>query len=185
MRSGPWLASPLMEYASPLTYLFSLVPFAPSCPSCQRPLALKPWDFQSVQFLVSQGAPSLLVPCALCLTEVPLTLSEARPTLRMGLTLITPLDALRNIALGTAEDLDSLGGPQSFLQALSKGRVPIGELDLPRKAALIISLDELAELEALETEWRRAEEMASIMDGELTDVPGFEDFRREILDEGS
>jgi len=178
MRSGPWLASPFLEYASPLTYLFSLVPLAPACPSCQGPLALRPWDFQSVRFLFSEGLPSLLASCALCLTEVPLKLSEARPTLRMGLTLTTPLVALRRVASDTAEELDSSGGPLSFLEALSKTRTALGELDLSRKAALIISLDEMAELEALEAEWRSAEEIASIMDGELTDIPGF-DGRKE------
>jgi len=183
MRSGPWLASPFLEFASPLTYLFSHVPLAPVCPSCRGPLALKPWDFQSIQFLLSDETPCLQAFCAICATEVALKLSEARATLRMGLTLITPPDTLRRVASGTAKDLDSLGGPRLFLKALSNTRTPLGDLDLPRKAALIISLDELAELEALEAEWRRAEEMASIMDGELTQVPGFDEFRREILDE--
>jgi hypothetical protein len=48
---------------------------------------------------------------------------------------------------------------------------------------LIISLDELAEVAALEAEWRLAEEMAVIMDGELTRIPGFEAFRRQVMDE--
>jgi hypothetical protein len=50
-------------------------------------------------------------------------------------------------------------------------------------AGLIISLDELAEMEALESEWKGAEEMAAIMDGELTEIPGFDEFRQEILDQ--
>jgi hypothetical protein len=80
--------------------------------------------------------------------------------------------------------LDAVGGPLGFLNALSSSRLLLGDMDLSSRAGLIISLDEMAEVEALEAEWREAEEMASIMDGELSDVPGFESFRREILDEG-
>ena len=41
----------------------------------------------------------------------------------------------------------------------------------------------MAETEALEAEWKEAEELASMMDGELTEVPGFEAFRRDVLDQ--
>ena len=41
----------------------------------------------------------------------------------------------------------------------------------------------MAEAEALEAEWREAEELGAIMDGELTPVPGFEAFRRELRGE--
>jgi hypothetical protein len=50
------------------------------------------------------------------------------------------------------------------------------------RGALLIALDERAEAEALEAEWREAEEMAAIIDGELSQVPGFDAFRKEILD---
>ena len=78
-----------------------------------------------------------------------------------------------------------MGGAPGFLHALASGRLLIGDLDLPRRAGLIISLDELAEVAALEAEWRLAEEMAAIMDGELTRIPGFDAFRRQVLEEES
>lgn len=184
MRSASWVASPFMEIASPLTYLFSQLPLAPVCPACHGPLALKPWDFQRIGFLSLEGSPGILASCALCRTEVTLDLAEARPVLRIGLSLVTPPGALRGIAPGAAEEMDSLGGPLEFLQVLSSSRLLVGELDLSKRAGLIISLDEMAEMEALEAEWGKAEELASIMDGELSDVSGFESFRREILGEG-
>ncbi len=184
MRSAPWLASPFLDQASPLTYLFSQVPLAPVCPACQGPLALKPWDFQRIKFSSVERNPVILVSCALCQTEVTSGLAEARPVLRIGLSLVTPPAALRVIASGAAEGMDALGGPIEFLENLTSSRFLLGELDLSRRAGLIISLDEMAEMEALEAEWREAEEMASIMDGELSDVPGFESFRQEIQDEG-
>ena len=182
VRSQPWLASPFLEKASVLTYLFSQVPLAKDCPSCRRPLALNPWDFQAIAFLPSHGLPELLASCALCRTEVPISLSEARPTLRMGLGLVTPRDSVEKVAEQAARELDGLGGATSFLNTLASGRLVLGDLDLPRRAGLIISLDEMAEVAALEAEWRLAEELAAIMDSELTRVPGFENFRKQIMD---
>jgi hypothetical protein len=146
---------------------------------------LKPWEFQSIEFLPGRGIPEISAFCALCRTEVALSLADARPAIRLGLGLVTPPEDLKALASGAAEGLDARGGPIGFLDALSTSRPLLGELDLSNRVGLIISLDEMAEMDALEAEWREAEELASIMDGELTDVPGFESFRREILDEGS
>jgi hypothetical protein len=76
-----------------------------------------------------------------------------------------------------------VGGSLEYLRLLSSSRSLLGELDPLQMTGLLISLDELAEMEALESEWRKAEEMAAIMDGELSNVPGFELFRREVLGE--
>jgi hypothetical protein len=100
----------------------------------------------------------------------------------MGLGLVTPRDTVETVAEQAARELDGLGGATSFLNTLASGRLVLGDLDLPRRAGLIISLDEMAEVAALEAEWRLAEEMAAIMDSELTRVPGFENFRRRIID---
>ena len=181
-RSEPWFTSPFLDKASLLTYLFSHVPLAPSCPSCGNPLALKPWDFQRVEILSARGAPAVLAQCGLCSREVDLPLAQARPTLRIGLGLVTNPGEVRKLASSTATELDERGGPMGFIEELASMRIPMGDLHPSGRAGLIISLDELAEMEALEAEWRRAEEMAAIMDGELSEIPGFDDFRREILD---
>ena len=185
VRSTPWVASPFLESASSLTYFFSQVPLASVCPACEGPLAVKPWDFQRVEFRSVHRIPGLLASCGLCQTEVISDLADARPALRMGLSLVTPPAGLRAIASSAAEGLGALGGPLGFLETLSSSRILLGDLDLPARVGLIISLDEMAEVEALEAEWREAEEMASIMDGELSDVSGFDTFRRQILDEGT
>jgi len=103
----------------------------------------------------------------------------------MGLGLVTPREAVVEAAEHAAQELDAMGGAPAFLNALASGRLVLGDLDLSRRAGLIISLDELAEAAALEAEWRLAEEMAAIMDGELTRIPGFDAFRRQVMDEGS
>lgn len=179
-----WFASPFLDQASVLTYLFSQVPLAPRCPSCSSPLALFPWHFQDIEFLSDREVPSVLVPCALCDQEVSVDLRTARPTLRLGLGLVTGSSTLTEVVPGVAAELDRMGGAQAFLRHLTSSRSTVGTLSLPEKAGLIVSLDEVAEMEALEAEWRAAEEMALIMDGELSDVAGFESFRREVLGPG-
>jgi hypothetical protein len=183
--SAPWLASPFLESASALTYLFSQVPLAPECPSCRRPLALRPWEFQEVRLIESDRGAGILATCALCQCLVDLPLMEARPTLRLALSVVTPPGSLRPIAHVVAEEMESVGGPSGLLEVLSASGATLADLDPCHRAGLLVSLDETAEAEALEAEWREAEEMAAIMDGELSQVPGFEEFRREILDRNS
>jgi hypothetical protein len=99
------------------------------------------------------------------------------------LGVVTPPGTLRGISTEAATVLDRSGDPELFIAALSGNHPTLGDLGTETRAGLLIALDEAAEAEALESEWREAEELASIVDGELSDVPGFEDFRREILRE--
>jgi hypothetical protein len=101
---------------------------------------------------------------------------------RLGLSVVTPPSSLRSLSPEAARELDAVGGGQALLRTLSDSGVTLGDMGSLLRTGLIISLDELAEAEALETEWREAEELASIMDGELTRVPGFKRFRREVLE---
>jgi hypothetical protein len=102
----------------------------------------------------------------------------------MGLALVTPEPRLRTAAEPAAREVDASGGGASFLDLLVREGAALGDLDTLGRTALTLVLDEEAEIEALEAEWRRAEELTAIMDGELTRVPGFDDFRRRVLEEG-
>lgn len=179
-----WFASPFLEHASRLTYAFARIPLAPECPSCGGPVLLLPWEFQRVRWERDARRPAVAVRCALCGTEVLLPSEEARPALRLGLALVTPEARVRGVAENAAEGVEALGGGPSFLRHLAADHRELGDLDLSERAALSMVLDEEAELEALEAEWRRAEEISAILDGELTTVPGFEAFRRQVLEEG-
>ncbi len=180
-----WLASPFMESASSLTYLFSQVPLAPRCPSCGKPLALRPWHFQRLRLRRSGHGAVVLAPCAFCDSVVEVPLSDARPSLRLALSVVTPPPVLQRVADSAAHEIDALGGPGGLLEELAMSRPELGELDGRFLAGLLIGLDEMAEAEALEKEWSEAEEIASIMDGALSEVPGFEAFRRSVLEEDS
>ena len=142
---------------------------------------LRPWDFQALRFTSVAEGDGLLAVCAFCEDQVLVPLREARPSIRLALGLVTPPAVLRSIAGRVASELDETGGTGPFLEKLARDGVALGEIGLKARSGLLIALDEGAEVEALETEWARAEEMAAIADGELSKVPGFDDFRREIL----
>lgn len=123
----------------------------------------------------------VLAQCGFCGEDIHVPLTEARPALRLGLSIVVPPPLLRRAAEAGLEELDGRGGPAGFLDDLCRAASPLGHLETRTRAGLIIALDELAEGEALESEWRTAEELAAISDGELTRVPGFREFRRRIL----
>lgn len=191
-RVGPparWFASPFLDAASALTAAFTAVPFAPACPSCREPLPLLPWEFQSIRLEVDsgtgegRGSPPVRVRCGGCGTEVLVPLREARPALRLGLAVVNRGGVHRTRARPAARRLDGIGGP-AFLEWMARERLPVGSLGPGLRVALGMVLDDAAEVEALEREWRDAEELAAIADGELTEVPGFEAFRQRVLEEG-
>lgn len=199
--SGPsqWLASPFLDQATPLTLAFAAIPLAPDCPSCGIPLPLNPWEFQEITFRASldakgpddhRGPPTLAgapvgveARCANCGERVILPLRSVRPALRLGLSIIDSGAKARGAGRPAGEALARVGGGVGLLRGLGSLGAPLGELGLVERVALGIALDSEAEAEALESEWREAEEIAAIMDQELTEVEGFVRFRNRILGE--
>jgi hypothetical protein len=146
-------------------------------------MALRPWAFHELRFVHADAGGRLLGPCALCGEDVVLSLRDARPALRLGLSAVDPGVVPTDRAEAAADGLEQLGGGAEFIDLLASDSAALGELDAHERLALAMALDEDAEIEALEREWRAAEEIAAIMDGELTSVPGFEAFRRSVLEE--
>jgi len=186
-RDGPsqWLASPFLAQATPLTLAFTSVPFAPECPSCGIPLPLAPWDFQAVRFRESRSVDDVTgveAPCAHCGDWVLLPLRQVRPALRLGLGIVDSDDSAREVGEAAGAGLARVGGMERFLAGLGRIGAPLGDLARDERVALTMALDAEAEAEALEAEWREAEEIAAIMDGELTSVTDFQAFRARILD---
>jgi hypothetical protein len=91
--------------------------------------------------------------------------------------------SIRESADSAAREIDKAEGRDGYLHSLAKERAALGELGALERVALAIVLDESAEADALEEEWRKAEEISAIMDGELTEIPGFQEFRRRVLEE--
>jgi hypothetical protein len=177
-----WFASPFLDDAPTLTAAFLHVPLADDCPSCASPLAIAPWAFQAVRLTSDAGQPAAVATCGFCGREVAVPAVEARPALRLGLSVVNRRIRDRPLVERAAGTLDGADGPEGLLVALSREDVSLGELAVPERLALSIALDEQSEAELLEAEWREAEELAAIIDRELTDVPGFDEFRRRVLD---
>ncbi len=182
-RGGPsqWLASPFLDGAQALTLAFTAVPFARRCPSCGAAMPLNPWDFQRVSFRVSGGEPGMEAPCAGCGTLVLLGMREARPALRMGLAVLDSGSEAREVGEEAGARLDAVGGRDLLLRGLGELGAALGDLGRVERVTLAIALDQEAESDALEAEWREAEELARIVEGELTEVSGFMEFRERVL----
>ena len=176
-----WFASPFLDDAPTLTAAFLHVPLASSCPSCGGPLALAPWSFQRVRLTDAAGAPAVVATCGVCRTEVAVPLLEARGALRLGLSIVNRKLRDRALAGDAARAVDRAEGPEGLVLSLSREEASLGELGARERLALGMALDEQSEAELLEAEWREAEELAAIVDSELTDVEGFDDFRRRVL----
>jgi hypothetical protein len=87
----------------------------------------------------------------------------------------------RKVAEASGRGLEQVGGGVALLRGLARLGAPLGDLGREERVALGIALDGEAEAEAMEAEWRRAEEIIAIMDGELTQVEGFQEFRERVL----
>lgn len=177
-----WFASPFIDDAPTLSAAFLHVPLAESCPSCGRPLAVAPWSFQAIRLTGRPGAPEVAATCGLCGTGVSVAASDARPALRLGLAIVNRRLVERDAVESAARRLDRLEGAAGLLHRLSADELTLGEIPLLDRLALGMALDEQSEGELLEAEWREAEELAGIVDGQLTQVEGFAEFRRRVLE---
>lgn len=176
-ETGRWFASPFIEDAPGLTALFSHVPLASRCPACARPLALAPWQFAAIRVVGSAGGPAVAAMCGACGTAVEVPLRDARPVLRLGLSLVNRrLGAAREVEQAAAS-VDAARGPEGLLNRLAATAAMVGESGPETRLALQIALDEAAESELLEAEWREGEELAALVDGVLTPSPALEALR--------
>jgi hypothetical protein len=176
-----WFASPFLDDAPTLTAAFVAVPLADACPSCGGPLALAPWSFQQLRLTDRTAEPSVMATCGVCGNDVGVPLRAARGALRLGLSIVNRRLRDRELVEGAARTVDRADGPEGLVVALARAEPTLGELHEPERLALGMALDEQSEAELLEAEWRQAEELAAIIDRELTDVEGFDAFRRRVL----
>lgn len=180
--TADWVASPFIDAAGSLAWLFVQIPFAERCPSCGRLMPLRPASFEDVGLVLSGGQARVVATCGLCGDQVDLAPRIVRPALRLGLAVVNMGMRTTSLAEQAGRAIDQTGGQDAFLQALARDRMTLGELPDTLRVALGIALDEQVEAEALELEWRAAEELAAIVDEELTEVPDFEEFRRRVLE---
>jgi hypothetical protein len=102
--------------------------------------------------------------------------------------------AYRNYSGATEDELkyatnaiEGAGSPEALTRDLASHHLSIGKLGTPNALALEIAINEETErrllemeLSELEARWKVEEEIASIVDTELTPLSGFGAFRRSI-----
>lgn len=176
-----WAGSPFIEQSGLLTALYASVPLAAICPACRRPLLIAPHTFGDLRLSLEAGDPAVVAECALCASPVAIAVRSARPALRAGLAVVNrPHREPRKVGRAVLP-IDRGGGPEEYIRSLARRDLQFAALSPRHRLALWLALDEASEAEALEAEWRRGEELAAIVDGELTEVPGFAEFRLRAL----
>jgi len=178
-----WVGRPFIEHGALLTGLFADIPLAARCPSCGGPFVIEPQLFGDTRLTLVQDAPVVAATCGLCGDEGSVPLIEARPTLRTAIAIVERGRREPEQVRGAVRPIDRCGGAMPFVERLAQRELDIGSMHERERLALWFCLDEGAEAEALDAEWRRAEELESIVDRDLTDVPGFDAFRDRVLEE--
>ncbi len=178
-----WVGRPFIEHGALLTGLFMDVPLAALCPSCGGPFAIEPQSFGDTRLLLAAGAPMVAATCGLCAREGSVPLGEARPTLRAAIAIVERGRRQPEQVQAAVRPIDGCGGAPAFVHQLARRALDVGSMHENERLALWLSLDEQAEAEALEAEWRRAEELESIFDQDVSEVKGFDEFRARVLGE--
>ena len=123
---------------------------------------------------------AVILSCPHCRNEAAhLTGSDAQAVLRQGLAYLNVTRAGRRRAADAAQVVDQAGGPDRLIRDVARRELTLRSLRPERRLALEMAVDEQAEVQELEREWRDAEELAEIADGTLsTDAKIEEELRR-------
>ena len=168
---------------------------ASACNDCGAPLQELAFKHTSslVLYAHDQTGPVLRRRCRRCaLGHHEITGASAQHTLRRILAWQHFAGASeRRVRLAT-DRIDAVGSPEEMVAVVSGRRPMLKELRAKHARtdaiALEIALNDAVErvlleieLRDLEDRWRAEEELAAIVDGELTPLPPFEQLRRRIL----
>jgi len=111
----------------------------------------------------------VLLSCPHCRHEgAQLTGADAVQVLRQGLTYLNVTRSGRKRAEDAAREVDQVGGPDRLVRDVAQRELTLRALRPERRLALEMAVDERAEVEELERQWREAEEIAAIADGTLS-----------------
>lgn len=157
---------------------FGRVP-CPNCRSVVRALRFDSswWLYPRIE---ESGEVSLGVPCPRCDPWTPdkvchLDGPEAVNVLRRVLAYQHIAGATRGTVLAAVKEIEDAGSTEEFTKSVASGEAPLRQLPIARSIALEIALNEAVErqmmaqeLKALEFMWKREEELARIIDEELS-----------------
>ncbi len=162
------------------------------CMRCGRPIDRVRYSERGGLVLTAEEeSPGLIVACLRCdqarHSGLLLTGQEANRTLRKVLGYHHFAGASERRVDKAVGLIEASGGPERLPSRILKRNRLLGDMGRVGRVALEIAVHEeterrllAMELAELEAHWRREEELASIMDGELTPLPLMDSLRRRI-----
>jgi hypothetical protein len=155
---------------------------APICARCGSLMQLRARHVQFARVVPDTHAEmAVLLSCPQCHTEgAQLTGAEAVQVLRQGLTYLNEVRRFGKRAEDAAREVDKVGGPEWLMRDVAYHQKTLRSLRPERRLALEMAVDEQAEAEELERQWREAEELADIADGTLSTSAQLEEELRRL-----
>jgi len=159
---------------------------APICASCGSVMDLRAKHVQHARVVPDRHAEmAVVLSCPRCRHEAAqLTGTDAVQALRQGLTFLNLKRGGRRRAEDAAREVDRVGGPDRLVRDIAQRELTLGSLRPERGLALEMAVDERAEVEELERQWKDAEEIADIADGTLSTSTEIENALRRLKKPG-
>ncbi len=154
----------------------------PICERCGTVMQLRAKHVQHARLVADTRADlALLLSCPTCHHEgAMLTGHDAAQVLRPGLAYLNVRRSSRRRAEDAARVVDQSGGPDRLIQDIARRELTLRSLRAERQLALEMAVDEQAEVQELERQWREAEEIAEIADGTLSSSAQLEEELRRL-----
>jgi hypothetical protein len=140
------------------------------CAHCGTVMTLRAKHLHTARLVADSHARlGLLLICMKCGHEgAQLEGADAQMALRRGLTYLNLAKRGKQRAADAARVVDGAGGPDRLVHMMARESLMLRTLRPDRRLALEMAVDEQAEVEELERQWRIAEETAAIADGTLS-----------------
>ena len=154
----------------------------PICAHCGSLMRLRARHVQHARLVPDAHAEvAVVLSCPQCRQEgAQLTGTEAVQVLRQGLTYLNVTRSGRKRAEDAAREVDQVGGPEWLVRDVALRQATLRSLRPEQRLALEMAVDEQAEAQELERQWREAEEIADIADGTMSTSDEVEEELRRL-----
>ena len=154
----------------------------PICAHCGSVMQLRARHVQHARVVPDSHAEmAVVLSCPRCKHEgAQLTGNDAIQVLRQGLTYLNLARGGRRRAEDAAREVDQVGGADRLVRDIAQRELTLRSLRPERGLALEMAVDERAEVEELERQWKEAEEIADIADGTLSTTTDIEKELRRL-----
>jgi hypothetical protein len=158
----------------------------PICAHCGALMRLRAKHVQHARVVPDAHAElAVLLSCPQCHREGAQVVGvDAVQVLRQGLTFLNVTRSGRKRAEDAARVVDGVGGAEPLIREVARRELTLRSLRPERRLALEIAVDERAEVEELERQWRSAEEIAEIADGTLSTSEELAEELRRLKERG-